>query len=272
MMSNKRNKPEHDTSFEEQEAFRKSKVTLRSPTGRQSEENSVSENMEEIKEMLAEMQKNIKKDMREIKDEIRVDINEIKNDIRDVKEQIKRGNEDMENIWKEVNRLKLEWKGERKELVERLDETEKRLEKFERVNVRNNLIVTGVDTEGKGEEQLKAMMEGMLEKELGVRANVKRATKINNRKCIIEMHEWTDKSKILKEKRKLKGKTIFIDSDLTKREREIQKRIRDQAREERDKGRRTKIGYRKLFVDGKEFRWDDKQENLSDKFHIEAKN
>jgi hypothetical protein len=43
----------------------------------------------------------------------------------------------------------------------------------------------------------------------------------------------------LKEK---KGERMYIDDDLTKEERETQKKLRELAREERDRGKRVKIG------------------------------
>lgn len=49
------------------------------------------------------------------------------------------------------------------------------------------------------------------------------------------MAEWPEKLKILKEKSKLRGKDIYIDSEVTYKERNVQKRIRVIAREERTK-------------------------------------
>jgi hypothetical protein len=49
---------------------------------------------------------------------------------------------------------------------------------------------------------------------------------------------------------------------LTKEERETQKKLRELAREERDRGKRVKIGYRKIQINGDWFRWDKIQEKL----------
>jgi hypothetical protein len=43
---------------------------------------------------------------------------------------------------------------------------------------------------------------------------------------------------------------MYIDDDLTKEERETQKKLRELAREERDRGKRVKIGYRKIQITG----------------------
>ena len=55
----------------------------------------------------------------------------------------------------------------------------------------------------------------------------------------------------MREKSKQRGKNIFIDHDMTKKESEVQRKLRERAREEREKGKRVKIGYRKLIVEGK---------------------
>jgi hypothetical protein len=46
---------------------------------------------------------------------------------------------------------------------------------------------------------------------------------------------------------------------LTKDERETQKKLRELAREERDRGKRVKIGYRKIQINWEWFRWDERE-------------
>jgi hypothetical protein len=45
---------------------------------------------------------------------------------------------------------------------------------------------------------------------------------------------------------------MYIDDDLTTKEREIQKKLREEAREER--GKSVKIGYRKIHINREWFR------------------
>jgi hypothetical protein len=58
----------------------------------------------------------------------------------------------------------------------------------------------------------------------------------------------------------------YIDDDLTKEERETQKKLRELAREEKDRGKRVKIGYRKIQINGEWFRWDEREEKLKNIF------
>jgi hypothetical protein len=49
---------------------------------------------------------------------------------------------------------------------------------------------------------------------------------------------------------------------LRNEERETQKRLREVAREERDRGKRVKIGCRKMQINGEWFIWDEREEKL----------
>lgn len=264
LMSLKRDKPDQDSSFEEQETlYRRNRVTP-GTQGRQGE----IENMEEIKEMLLDFQKDLKRDMEEIKVEIRQSIKEFKKEIGELREQLEESREEVKAMRVELNGVKIE----REEMEKNLNDMDKRMERIERDKIRNNLIVTGINIDGKMGEQLKTTMRDMLERELGVKAEIEKALKINSKKCVVEMQRWTDKVKILEEKKKLRGKNIFIDADLTRKEREVQRKIRERAREERVRGRKTRVGYRKLWIDGKELRWDDQREELDDRGSSVTKN
>lgn len=62
---------------------------------------------------------------------------------------------------------------------------------------------------------------------------------------IIELEDWEIKEMIMKEKKKLRDKyrnltkknKIYIDHDLTREEREVQRRIRERANKERENGK-----------------------------------
>ena len=121
---------------------------------------------------------------------------------------------------------------------------------MQKEKIRNNLIITGV-TMGEGmEEELRVAIESKMGELFRVKAKVGRPYKIDEAKYIIEMEQWNDKLTILKEKAKLKGRDIFIDSELTKTKRGIQKCIRDVYRIEKGKGAKIKVGYQKLNVNG----------------------
>jgi hypothetical protein len=63
------------------------------------------------------------------------------------------------------------------------------------------------------------------------------------------MEEWSGQEKVMKQKGKLRERKepekIFIDNDLTKQERKIQKKLKTIAKEEKGK-RKRKVGYKKI--------------------------
>uniref|UniRef100_A0A6P7FZJ9 Uncharacterized protein PF11_0207-like n=1 Tax=Diabrotica virgifera virgifera TaxID=50390 RepID=A0A6P7FZJ9_DIAVI len=199
--------------------------------------------MEEVKEMLHEFNKSLKEDMAEIKREIKNDIKEIREDIKDMKKEIQKSKEEMGSMVEEITQVKAEWDKEKEAVYSRIKEAEDRMEKIERQKIRNNLLITGITMDAQNDSILEEAMEKMIEQELMLKTKIKKAHKIGQERCIVEMAEWGDKVKILKEKAKLRGKDIFIEADLTKHEQKIQKHMRDVAREEKKKGNVVKVGY-----------------------------
>lgn len=52
-------------------------------------------------------------------------------------------------------------------------------------------------------------------------------------------------------KRKLKGKSIFIENNLTWEERKVQEKMGKWAKEKREKGKTVKMGFARVMIDGK---------------------
>ena len=55
---------------------------------------------------------------------------------------------------------------------------------------------------------------------------------------------------------------MYIDNDLTRKEREVQREIRKIALEEKGKGNKTKIGYRRVRINDEMYVWNDKDYGL----------
>lgn len=68
---------------------------------------------------------------------------------------------------------------------------------------------------------------------------------------IVEMKDWETKQSVMQKKKKLGEKRIYIDHDLTEEERRVQRELRDTAKRETAKGKKTKVGYRKIKIQGK---------------------
>jgi hypothetical protein len=97
-------------------------------------------------------------------------------------------------------------------------------------------------------------VEEWLEREIGVKVNVKEAFKIDKDKMMLaKIESWDQKKNITLNKSKLKerkGERMYINDGLTKEERKTHKKLREVDREEKDRGKRVKIGYRKIQING----------------------
>ncbi|KAF5300554.1 hypothetical protein FQR65_LT09175 [Abscondita terminalis] len=73
----------------------------------------------------------------------------------------------------------------------------------------------------------------------------------NEEKCnSSNVKELKGKKEVTKEKNKLREIKVFIDDDQTKKEREIQKPIEKKAKRQEKEGKRIKVGYRAVWMDG----------------------
>ncbi|KAJ3635351.1 hypothetical protein MTP99_008264 [Tenebrio molitor] len=63
-----------------------------------------------------------------------------------------------------------------------------------------------------------------------------------------------------------KNTVLNKNEDLTDEERKTQKKLRELAKEERDRGKRVKIEYRKIQINGEWFIWDEREEKLKKHF------
>lgn len=67
----------------------------------------------------------------------------------------------------------------------------------------------------------------------------------------VKVGTWEDKKELMGKRNKLKMKKLFVENDLTKKEREIRTQIRKEAKKERIAKSQVKIGYKKLQINGK---------------------
>jgi hypothetical protein len=99
-------------------------------------------------------------------------------------------------------------------------------------------------------------VEEWFKREVGVKVNVKEAFKINKDKMMLaKIESWEQKRNNMLNKSKLKerkGERMYIGDDLTNEERKTQKKLREVAREGRDRGKKVKIGYRKIQINDDE--------------------
>lgn len=193
------------------------------------------------------------------------DLKEIKDMMKTMMDEIRSNTDENRKLRKEMREKEEKWETEKKELVGRIEQLESKWERLEKEKRRCNIVVKGVKFE---EEVKEEAAKQFLWDKLGVDVEVNRVIDINkNGKTvnILEMGNWNKKQKVMMNKNKLKGSKIYIENDLTLKEREIQMEIRKIAKEETGNGHKTKIGYKKITIDGVEYLWDEGAKGVKEK-------
>lgn len=81
---------------------------------------------------------------------------------------------------------------------------------------------------------------------------------------LVRLKSLEVKKNIMRRRSELKGTTVYIDDDYTRKEREIQWKLRDIAKSEERKGRRTRVGYMKIEIGGQWRRWNEINDQLEE--------
>lgn len=229
-------KRKSDREDDEEDIFKKNKKTGRSPMQHQKK-------LEENIAMMMEMMKTMEQTMKNLSSEIK----KIRDEQQEYRKEIKELKTQNETLYKENSKMK--------EIIGDLDE---RLDQMENEKRRNNVVIQGMSIKTSDHEQLKNSMKYFMEQELNINVEIKKAIKLGEKTCLIELDNQTEKKKIMQNKNKLKNKKdgkIYINDDLSKKDRNIQKQIRTIAIQERKNGKETRIGYRKLYIDSEEWKW-----------------
>lgn len=233
---------------EEEEKLNKTRKIGGSPT--QSKE-MVEDRLEKFVELVLNLQK-------EIKDEIK----DFKAEIKDFKTEWRCNQEEWNKEKKELERRlkQLENKEKRSDgTAERIEWLEGREETRERRERRNNIVIKGEEIPER--ETALQSVEEVLKKHLQIEVGIQEAfwirKELKRSRIVAKLSSWEEKRLVMNKKNKLKGKKLFIDNDLTKKERDIQKNIQEQGKTERENGARVKIGYKKMQINDKYFVWKD---------------
>lgn len=137
-----------------------------------------------------------------------------------------------------------------------------------------NIIIKGANLQG---PEVEKKVEELLGNKIQVKATITASYNISKtgEKDIIlaKVQNWQQKMDIMRNKIKLRGSGIYIESDMTLQERNIQLQIRKIAREERSKQKTVKVGYEKLWINGTMYKWDKKENGVVEQStHAASKN
>lgn len=214
--------------------FSKSKRIQRTPQKVKDQDDK----LERVVEMLANLTKDLEMLTKEVKG-IRTEQNEYRQEIRELQAENKKIKEENSN------------------LKQKIADVELRLDQIERKSRKNNIVIQGMEIKTQDQNEIKGVIEDFMKRALNVEIDVKRATNIGKKVCLVELRNTTDKMLVMKNKNKLKDirePRIFINDDMSKTEREIQGRIRNKAKEEKTKGKNVKVGFQKITINGEEWK------------------
>lgn len=89
---------------------------------------------------------------------------------------------------------------------------------------------------------------------------IKAGKEEKGRMVIVKVKSDESRRKILENKRKLRGKEVWIEKDQTFKERKMKWKLRQIAGEEERREERVRIGYGKLWTGDEARLWDKKEE------------
>ncbi|KAK4886809.1 hypothetical protein RN001_003080 [Aquatica leii] len=157
-------------------------------------------------------------------------------DIRGTHEQMKKQEEEIKTLREELKRRDESWQIAKYKLQQEVKILKKRLEAQEKNSKKNNIIIKGTTAQ---DNNLKECVTELINKETGATIEVETAYKIGKQEpkmVIAKLKNFEQKMEVIKNKYKLGGKMIYIDSDLTYEEQKTQSIIRKIAKEEKNKG------------------------------------
>lgn len=75
-----------------------------------------------------------------------------------------------------------------------------------------------------------------------------KAYEIKKRMVLAKITNWEQKENIMENRKNVKETTIYIESDMTQKERSTQRQLRPLAESETKKGNKAIMGYRKIIM------------------------
>lgn len=228
------------------------------------EEGTLIKMMRDLKEEMTGLRNEIK----EIKEKWVLRVDRMENKMVEMEERMKNMEKQMgEREFDRGDRIEYERGDERDVLGQEVRRLKRTIEVNERKGRKNNIVIRGLGTTDKA-GNIKDVARKWLEQKFEIKDKIKlvhTAGFEGKEITIVELDEWKTKEKIMKEKSKLRGEKIYIDHDMTREEREVQRKIRMRAREEKEAGRIVKVGYRKIFIGGIQWVWNEEVEELRTK-------
>lgn len=138
------------------------------------------------------------------------------------------------------------------------------MEKKEREERKNNIIIKGLRWK-ETSEKLRRKIEKFILEKVRVKVEVKYTRQMNFRNMIMaKIGTFEQKISIMENKKNLGTEEIYIENDNTKKKREIQRKVAEIAKREREKNKEAdiKISRWKICIDGTWYKWNEAREKM----------
>lgn len=150
---------------------------------------------------------------------------------------------------------------ENKSLKIKQDEMENRIEAMERREKRNNIVISGLQTDNAIRDSIESLFSEITVRKI----EINDAFKIGKNKVLVKMRNFDEKLIVMKNKIKLnngKAEKIYLDDDLCNKDRQIQFKARQLAKERKNEGQRVKVGFKKVKINDSWHYWNEKTEKF----------
>ena len=118
------------------------------------------------------------------------------------------------------------------------------------------------------EEETGRKVKEFISKNIKTEAEIREAREIKTSRgkeiIIAKLENWKDKREVMRRKRELKT-GVYIEDDLTWKEREMQRKLRERARQKREEEKRAIVKYKGVSIEQKWYEWNEVEESLEER-------
>lgn len=156
------------------------------------------------------------------------------------------------------------WQQEKAKLFSKQSELENRLDRLERQEKRNSVVITGLN-EVVGPGKVKSAVSDLFTNKLGVDVSINDAFQIKLKsgktKVIAKLNSFDDKRSIMSSKKSL-PKDIFVDDDLISKDQFLRFKAREFVRGIRKEGMNIKFRTGTVIIDGVLHAWEEESQTF----------
>lgn len=192
--------------------------------------------------------------------------------------------EEREREWEEMKREFERWRKNREEEKETVSKgkkegrsreeevkeqrIQKMAEEIEKEKKRKNIVITGLQGDWTRES-----LRVWLKRKIDVEANLVEVWRVGEgrERIVARCRNEEEKERIMRNKKNLGRERVFIENDLTYKERRMRERAVEKARDLRKQGLKVKAGMNKVFGEKDDWVWDNKEEKWFQKRRTEDK-